>query len=115
MFRFARMAPRFQSRNPLPNSSLGKTKHSHKNSENSLSEFQLVPNFVPKIVEKFLFIYSSSSESWLWEPQTIVISFFSISNTIIVLFRAEYKMTLADLVMGFWASDVFSQVMSLTK
>ena len=81
--------PFFHPRNPSPNSSLGKTNHSHNIHENNFIRIPTCSKF-----------------------RTY---FFSISYTIVGLSRTKNKIELAYIAISSCASDVFSQVMSLAK
>ena len=97
MFRFARTAPFFQPRNPFPNSSLGKTNHSHNNSENKLVRNPTFSEFRTENCKKHLYSFFHAhqcQESWA------------------ITMRAPNYCYLS---LGSCASDVFSQVMSLAK
>ena len=65
MFRFVRTAPILRPRNPLPNSSLGKTNHSHNNPKNNFVRILTCSEFHTENSKKFFIHFPCSSESWI--------------------------------------------------
>ena len=119
LFRFMRTTPLFRPRNPLPNSSLGKTNHSLNIPRNNFvriptgSEFR-TENSKKTFIHFSMLIRAMIHGPWLWEA--LFLSVFFLFHTQFSVFP-EQKMRLSSrmIVMGSCVSDVFSQVMSLAK
>ena len=99
LFRFVRTAPLFRPRNPLPNSSLGKTNHSLNIPRNNFVRIPTGSEFRTENSKKNFYSFFNahqSHDSWSMIMRgPIFICLFSISYTILGLSRAKNEIKLA--------------------